>query len=168
MKKRWLKFTRRVDFYFVFSIGTPYCQEELWSAGFDLELVLKRTHTNTCEPQNYFKMIFWECLCQNRNLRISVQNIREQCPEYPDIYPEYPGILSPTASLYEWEYKYPSYPFSQHSLAHFSSWTASQDFQELSHSLSSFLKKFPWGIQTRALQEKKFVLVSYYFILLST
>jgi hypothetical protein len=103
------------------SIGTPYYQEGLGSAGFDLELVLKRTHTNTCELQKYFKMIFWECLCQNQNLRVSVQNIREQCPEYPDIYPEYLGTPSPMASFCEWGYKYPPYPFSQLSLAHFSS-----------------------------------------------
>jgi hypothetical protein len=51
MKKWWLKFTRRVDFCFSFEYRSPVLSRGTLIYRFDLELVVKRTHTNTCEPQ---------------------------------------------------------------------------------------------------------------------
>jgi hypothetical protein len=69
----------RLLFYFL-SIGNPYYQEGLWSTGFDLELLLKRTHTNTCEPQKPL---------QNNILRVSLLK-----PESSGLCLECPGTLS--------------------------------------------------------------------------
>ena len=82
-----------------------------WFKGFDLNLVLKRTYTNTSEPQNNSKEQkpkFFPALPGYSGYRAgysephcpecpgAVSGLKIQCcPESPGIYPESPGTLLP-------------------------------------------------------------------------
>ena len=65
MKSSGWNLLKEYIFILYLNIGTPYYQERLWYAGFDLDLVLERTYTNPYEPQIPFKISF---------LRVSLQN----------------------------------------------------------------------------------------------
>jgi hypothetical protein len=168
MKKRWLKFTRRVDFYFVFEYRNLVLSRETLICRFWLRISAQE---NLYEYLYLWaikitskKIIFWECLCQNRNLWVSVRNVRKQCPEYPDIYPEYPGTLLPAASFRELGYKYP--PSASFLLPTFRAEQHHKPKSFLTHCLPflrDFLKGFKWEGY-----EKKSVLLSCHSILLST
>jgi hypothetical protein len=98
MKKGWLKFTQRVYFCFIFEY-----RKSVLSRGTLMCRFLLRTRAQE-NPYKYLwatkttSKWYFESVCQNRSLWVSVWNALEQYPEDPDIYPEYPGTLSPTTS----------------------------------------------------------------------
>jgi hypothetical protein len=79
------------------SIGTPYYQGELWSTSVDKVVVLKRTHKNHKKSSHHSKGTSCEILCLTRSVRVSIQNVRTECPEYQDVYPESPGYCYQSA-----------------------------------------------------------------------
>jgi hypothetical protein len=86
------------------------------------------------------------------------------CPEYPDIYPEFPGTALPTASFWERGYKYPPYPLSLSYSCSFSTRTAEKQKRALSlpfllHSWVIFV-----GVWSEIVARAKIVQVSLDFI----
>jgi hypothetical protein len=131
------------------SIGTPYYQEELWSTSVDMVVVLKRTYKNSWETILPLKRGFlWnsqsnsECPGSSPECPDRVSGVSERipgvselllpvrktlwsgvsgpwCPEYSDIYPEYPGTHCQRLVILWDRYKYPVPPSLTPSLAHF-------------------------------------------------
>jgi hypothetical protein len=84
-------------------------------------VVLKRTHRNHKETISTLKRgLKCEIQWQTRSVRVLVRNVRTDCPEYPDVYPECPGYCFRSAKQVwsgvsgpicpEYPDKYPEFP----------------------------------------------------------
>jgi hypothetical protein len=91
MKSSVLKCTKRLDFIFDIEYRNAILSRGTLIHKFRQGSCAQENPKNHKKSSHLSKGTSCEILCLTRSVRVSIRNVRTNCPEYPDVYPESPG-----------------------------------------------------------------------------